>query len=88
MTQTDLDPNNIVPNVQLTFQLPRLVTALDYHEFASIQTVIQDDLGIADVYVTEVGFYNGEYVGLIHTDCESHNQLVLQLEKFYLELDK
>jgi hypothetical protein len=81
-----LDPDNIVPNVQLTVQLPRVVTALDYHEFASIQTVIQDDLGLEGVYVTEVGFCNGEYVALIHTDCESHNQLVLQLENYYMAL--
>jgi hypothetical protein len=79
------DPDIIVPNVELTVHLPRLVTALDYHEFASIQTVIRDDLGVEGVYVTEVGFCNGEYVALIHTDCESHNQLVLQLENQLME---
>lgn len=85
MSNNDIDPDNIVPNVELTVQLPRLVTATDYHEFRSIQAVIEQDLGITGVYVTEVGFYNGEYVALIHTDCESHNQLVMELENYYKE---
>lgn len=85
MLNSELDPNNIVTDVELTVRLPRLVTAQDYHEFGAIQTVIEQDLGVEGVYVTEVGFCNGEYVALIHTDCESHNQLVLQLENYYKE---
>lgn len=85
MLNTDIDPNNIATDVEVTVRLPRLVTARDYHEFRSIQTVIEEDLGVEGVYVTEVGFCNGEYVALIHTDCESHNQLVLQLENYYKE---
>lgn len=85
MSNSELDLENIVTDVELTVRLPRVVTAQDYHEFGAIQTVIEQDLGVEGVYVTEVGFCNGEYVALIHTDCESHNQLVLQLENYYKE---
>ena len=83
MSKLDLD--KIVPDVQLTVQLPRLISAHDYHDFGFIQDLIQNDLGIEGVYVTEVGFKSPDFVALIHTDCESHNQLVLQLENYYKE---
>jgi hypothetical protein len=81
-----MNPNDIQHNTQITFSLPRIVTAMDYHEFGTIQSVIADDLGVAGVYVTEVGFANGEYVALIHTDCESHNQMVMLLTDYYKEM--
>jgi hypothetical protein len=80
---TKIDPDNIQTDVEITLHLPRVVTALDYHDFAEIQRVIEEDLGVSGVYVTEVGFMAPEYVGLIHVDTESHNQLVMELERYY-----
>lgn len=79
----EIDPANIQTDVEITLRLPRVVTVLDYHDFAEIQRVIQEDLGLSDVYVTEVGFVAPEYVGLIHVDTGSHNQLVMELERYY-----
>lgn len=80
-----MNPEDICANTTLIFQLPRLVTAMDWHEFGTIQSVINDDLGVKGVYVTEVGFAAGEYVALIHTDCEAHNQTVMLLTDYYKE---
>lgn len=79
----EIDPANIQTDVEITLRLPRVVTVLDYHDFSEIQRVIQEDLGLTEVYVTEVGFLAPEYVGLIHVDTESHNQLVMELERYY-----
>ena len=85
---SELNPDDIHTNVEITVRLPRVITALDYHDFAEIQRVIQVDLGLSDVYVTEVGFVGLEYVGLIHMDTESHNQLVLELERYYKQVEQ
>lgn len=85
MSSTDIDPNNIATDAEVPIRLPRLITADDYHEFGFVQDMIKHDLGVDGVYVSEVGFCDGQYVGLIHTNCESHNQLVLQLENYYKE---
>lgn len=80
-----VDPDNIVTDTEITLRLPRLITVDDYHDFGFIQGLIEEDLGINGVYVTEVGFLEGEYVALIHTDCEAHNQLVMELTAYYNE---
>lgn len=80
-----IDPENIITDTEITLRLPRLITVDDYHDFGFIQGLIEEDLGINGVYVTEVGFLEGEYVALIHTDCEAHNQLVMELTAYYNE---
>ncbi len=80
-----IDPENIVTDTEIALRLPRLITVGDYHDFGFIQGLIEEDLGINGVYVTEVGFLEGEYVALIHTDCEAHNQLVMELTAYYNE---
>lgn len=85
---SELNPDDIRTNVEITVRLPRVITALDYHDFAEIQRVIQEDLGLTEVYVTEVGFLAPEYVGLIHVDTESHNQLVMELERYYKKVEQ
>jgi hypothetical protein len=85
---TDIDPDNIATNVEVTLKLPRVITALDYHDFQHIQSILEHDLGLEGVYVTEVGFLAPEYVGLIHTDCESHNQLVMELSEYYRMMEE
>jgi hypothetical protein len=82
---SDIDPNNVYSDVEITLRLPRVITALDYHEFGEIQRMIEEKLGVTGVYVTEVGFMAPEYVGLIHVNTESHNQLVMELERYYQE---
>lgn len=80
-----IDPENISTDTELTLRLPRLISVDDYHEFGSIQRLIEENLGIKGVCVTEVGFLEGEYVALIHTDCDAHNQLVMELTAYYNE---
>lgn len=80
------DPFDINTDTQVTVQLPRLIAAMDYHDFKMIQSIIEHDLGVSKVFVTEVGFENAEYIALIHLDCESHNQLVQQLTDHYQSL--
>lgn len=84
----ELNPDDIRTNAEVTLRLPRVITALDYHDFTEIQRVIQEDLGLTSVYVTEVGFAAPKYVGLIHMDTESHNQLVLELERYYEQAEQ
>ena len=78
-----IDPDNIEANTEVKIQLPRVITAMDYHDFGHIQSILEHDLGIKGVYVTEVGFLAPEYVGLVHLDTESHNQLVMELSEYY-----
>jgi hypothetical protein len=82
-----IDPDNIEPNTEVTVRLPRVITAMDYHDFQYIQNILTHDLGMEGVYVTEVGFLAPEYVGLIHLDAESHNQLVMELSEYYRETE-
>jgi hypothetical protein len=81
------DPETLAYTDEATVKLPRLVTVNDYHEFGYYQQIFNNDLGMSDVYVTEVGFHDGQYIGLVHLDIENHNQLVLQLENYYKELE-
>lgn len=83
-----IDPNNLPIDTEVGLHLPKLIVVDDYHEFAYHQQFINKSLGIDDVYVTEVGFVDGQYVGLVHTDCEHHNQLVLQLDAHYKEQEE
>ncbi len=80
-----IDPNDIQTNSEASVQLPRIITVNDYHDFRHYQNILNHDMGLADVFVTEVGFFDGQYVGLVHLDTENHNQLVLQLEEYYKE---
>ena len=88
MSNSEFDPNNIEPYMELNLRLPRVITAHDYHDFGYIKSLLTEDLGIEGVYVTEVGFDAPDFVALIHTDCESHNQLVMELENYYQMLEK
>ncbi len=81
------DPESVKPDSDSKLQLPRIITANDYHDFRYYQNIINHDLGMTDVYVTEVGFNDGQYIGLVHLDTLSHNQLVLQLDAYYKELE-
>ena len=79
-----IDPDNIQTNAQVTLDLPRVITADDYHEFGYLQNFLREDLKL-DVFITEVGFNAPMYVGLIHLDTPSHNQLVMELTAAYEE---
>jgi hypothetical protein len=78
-----IDLDNIQANTDVNVKLPRLVEVRDYHEFRTLQDFLRFDLGL-DVFVTEVGF-NGDYIGLVHLDTPSHNQLVMELTAYYEE---
>lgn len=83
-----IDPDNIETNTEISLQLPRLISAHDYHDFGFIQDLIQNNLGIEGVYVTEVGFESPDFVALIHIDCESHNQMVMELQQYYKDKEE
>jgi hypothetical protein len=83
-----IDPDTIQPTAQVTLDLPRVITVMDYHEFRHLQSFMREDLGLADVYVTEVGFDAPMYVGLVHLDTESHNQMVMELTAYYEQLEE
>lgn len=82
-----LDPENIKTDIDVAWQLPRLIKVNDYHDLHYYQSILNHDLGLADVFVTEVGFMDGQYIGLVHLDTENHNQLVLQLDQYYAEAE-
>jgi len=78
-----IDPDNIVSDCAVTVQLPRVITAHDYHEFDAVQHTLHKHCGAESVYVTEVGFHAPVYVALVHLDTDSHNQLVMDLTSYY-----
>lgn len=80
------EEGNIIQNATVTLSLPRMIEVADYHEFRHLQNFLQVDLGLKDVYITEVGF-DGRYIGLVHMDTESHNQLAAQLMQEYEEME-
>jgi hypothetical protein len=83
-----IDPDNIQTNAQVTLDLPRVIEVDDYHEFQVLQDFLNMDLGLKGVYITEVGFNAPMYVGLVHLDTASHNQLVFELEAYYEQLEE
>jgi hypothetical protein len=80
------EQGNIIPDTKIELELPRLIEVADYHEFHGLQHFLQVDLGLKEVRVTEVGF-DGRYIGLVHMDTESHNQLVCQIQEQYKEME-
>lgn len=58
----------------MQLNLPQEVVANDYHEFAWMQNFLRG-LGL-DVYVTEVGFNDGQYHGVVHDDSQTQTQFV------------
>lgn len=78
-----IDPDNIKPDTEITVDLPRVITAHDYHEFDAVQQTLHKHCGAESVYVTEVGFRAPVYVALVHLDTASHNQLVMDLTSYY-----
>lgn len=80
-----IDPENLLTNSSVVLDLPKLVVVDDYHDFGHQQQFINDELGLDDVYITEVGFVDGQYVGLVHLDTASHNQVVMELTAYYAE---
>jgi hypothetical protein len=87
ITMTQIDPDNIATDVEITLRLPRIIAVQDYHEFRRLQDFINDELELEGVYISEVGFIETVYVGLIHTDCAAHNQMVLELNEHYEQLE-
>ena len=80
-----IDPDHLPTNSSVVLDLPKLIMVDDYHDFRHQQRFINDDLGLDDVYITEVGFVDGRCVGLVHLDTESHNQMVMELAAYYDE---
>lgn len=78
----NFDPDEIKPDMKITIGLPRLVTATDYHEFKANENILREYLNV-DIKVTEVGFNDFYYVGLVHLDIRNHNELVEKLTEYY-----
>ena len=67
----------IKSDTKMSVKLPQIVEADDYHEFK----YIQDVLAVINpkIRVTEVGFGETKYVGLIHANTRAHKNLIKQL---------
>jgi len=85
---TMIDPDNIKTDAQATLDLPRVITADDYHEFGYLENFLHQDLGLKDVRITEVGFNAPMYVGVVHLNTPTHNQMVRELESHYEQLEE
>lgn len=78
-----VNPDNVTYDTVVQVAMPRTISVRDYHEFSDIKNFMKNDLGIANVEVDEVGFYEGMYIGVIHTKNSSHIALVNDLIKYY-----
>lgn len=81
-----IDIENIPTDTEVTVKLPRLVVVWDYHDFEHLKSDCSDQLGIT-VAVDEVGFYDGQYYGLMHTDTVAHQQLAEGLRAYFDNLN-
>lgn len=71
--------DDFVKTKVLSFVVPKVVVADDYHKFDYIKDTLYD-LGL-DVSVTEIGFANGKYQAVIHEDTYLQNQFVDEARK-------
>lgn len=81
-----LDLDNIPTSAQIMSDLPFPIAVGNYCELDYLRRLLNNDLGLKDVYITEVGSEERMIVGLVHLDTASHNQLVLVLDKYYEKL--
>jgi hypothetical protein len=58
----------------MQLNLPQEVVVNDYHDFELMQNWLRG-MGL-DVYVTEVGFIDGRYHGVVHDDSQTQTQFV------------
>ena len=81
-----IDPDNIKADEKITTDLPKIVTADDYHDFGSMQ-IIYESIGL-NVVVEEVGFneFNREYVALVHVGTPAHINMAKELRDYYENL--
>jgi len=80
-----IDPENIPTDTELAVKLPALIHALDYHEFHHLE-YIYEMIGL-DVKIEEVGYFDGYYYGLVHTDTTAHQQLAEGLRGHFENLN-
>lgn len=58
----------------ITISLPAIVRVMDYHEFDTIMDSVNILNPDKKVIYTEIGFEDGQYVGLIHLDIDEHQE--------------
>jgi len=82
--------NTGVANMDITVSLPKLIQAVDYHDFKFIQSVLETVMG-NPVKVYEVGYNNDAYIGLIFLGdlpCDDTiNQLIAESGIILLDKD-
>lgn len=68
----------------ITISLPVIVRVMDYHEFYTIMNNVNILNPDKKVIYTEIGFEDGQYVGIIHLDIDEHHKyaknLITELE--------
>jgi hypothetical protein len=76
----------IKPDTKVTFSLPCVVGADDYHEFGYQEDFLREVMGTKKIYVEEIGFSRdrNEYLALVHTGLKRHLKLH---EALHRELD-
>ena len=52
--------------MKLNVTLPNIIEVDDYHEFAHIQNYLREIFEDNKFKITESGFYNGKYIGVVY----------------------
>lgn len=80
-----IDLDNIETDSEITIKLPKLIYVQDYHDFKYYENILTHDFGILGIIVEEVGYADGEYIGLAHLDTPEHQNLARELEVYLRE---
>jgi|688.fasta_scaffold2658785_1 hypothetical protein len=60
---------------KVSFTVPQVIAMNDYHEFKYLESIFRDDLGMKNITITEVGFREGLYLGVIHVKGQSRDMI-------------
>jgi len=70
---------------KLEIYIPQIVTARDYHEFRDHQQFLKE-LGLTNVSITEVGFGESEYLGVVHCTKDSKKKSFKDMKREFQKL--
>jgi len=69
---------------KLEIDLPQLMFARDYHEFAEREYLLRELVGTKRVKVAELGFDGINYIGIMYTRKDKdYRKLVKESESYY-----
>lgn len=80
-----IDPENLKSDSEISIKLPRLIYVNDYHDFRYYENILHMDFGLIGIVIEEIGYYDGQYIGLAHLDTPEHQNLARELEIHFRE---